>query len=194
MQDIPNKQRGGKREGSGRKAGSGAFGEATQAIRVPISLIPTLKTLLKQHGKAPQGMALAPFTSQPSRLNLPLFSSKVSAGFPSPADDYVEKSLDLNELLVQNPAATFFARAEGESMINAGIFPNDILVVDRSLEPVTGKIVVCALNGELTVKRLVREHEQWILKPENANYPDIPLLEDLELVIWGVVTRVIHAL
>ncbi len=194
MPDSPNKQRGGKREGSGRKAGSGSFGEPTQAIRVPVSLIPTLKTLLKQHGKPPQGLALLAFTDHPSKLALPLFASKVAAGFPSPADDYVEKSLDMNELLVQNPAATFFARAEGESMINAGIFPNDILVVDRSLEPISGKIVVCALNGQLTVKRLVRENEQWVLKPENPNYPDIPLLEDLELVIWGVVTRVIHNL
>jgi len=194
MQDIPNKPRGGKRPGAGRKAGSGSFGEPTQAIRVPVSLIPTLKTLLTQHGKPLQGLTLLPFTDQPSQLALPLFSSKVSAGFPSPADDYVEKSLDLNELLVQNPAATFFARAEGESMINAGIFPNDILVVDRSVEAVSGKIVVCALNGELTVKRLVREQEQWLLKPENPQYPTISLLEDLELVIWGVVTRVIHDL
>lgn len=194
MPDFPQYKRGGARSGSGRKAGSGTFGEPTQAIRVPVSLIPTLKTLLKQHGKPPQGLMLLPFTDQPSKLALPLFANKVSAGFPSPADDYIEKSLDLNELLVQNPAATFFARAQGESMINAGIFPNDILVVDRSVEPVSGKIVVCALNGELTVKRLVREHEQWVLKPENASYPNIPLLEDLELVIWGVVTRVIHNL
>ena len=194
MQDIPSKQRGGKRQGSGRKSGSGTFGEPTQAIRVPVSLIPTLKTLLKHHGKPPQGLTLLPFTDQPSKLVLPLFSSKVSAGFPSPADDYVEKTLDLNELLVQNPAATFFARAEGESMINAGIFPNDILVVDRSVEAVSGKIVVCALNGELTVKRLVRKQEQSLLKPENPNYPTIPLQAELELVIWGVVTRVIHSL
>ena len=194
MPESPNKQRGGKRQGAGRKAGSGAFGEATQAVRVPVSLIPTLKNLLKQHGKPPQGLALLTFTDQPSKLALPLFASKVAAGFPSPADDYVEKTLDLNELLVQNPAATFFARAEGESMINAGIFPNDILVVDRSVEAVSGKIVVCALNGELTVKRLVREQEQWLLKPENPHYPTIPLQAELDMVIWGVVTRVIHNL
>jgi DNA polymerase V len=84
---------------------------------------------------------------------LPLFSGKVSAGFPSPADDYIEKTLDLNELLIQKPAATFFVRAEGESMLGAGIHPNDILVVDRSIEPVPGKIVICALNGELVKVR-----------------------------------------
>lgn len=133
-------------------------------------------------------------TPSPYPLALPLFSGKVAAGFPSPADDYVEKNLDLNELLVQKPAATFFVRAQGESMLGAGIHPNDILVVDRSIEPIPGKIVICALNGELTVKRLERANEQWQLKAENPAYPDIALHDDLEMVIWGVVTNVIHAL
>lgn len=127
------------------------------------------------------------------RLTLPLFSGKVAAGFPSPADDYVEKTLDLNELLVQKPAATFFVRAEGESMLGAGIHPNDILVVDRSLEPVPGKIVICALNGELTVKRLKSIGREIVLGAENPLYPDIMVQEDIDLVIWGVVTNVIHA-
>ncbi|MFI3222606.1 MAG: translesion error-prone DNA polymerase V autoproteolytic subunit [Methylococcaceae bacterium] len=130
----------------------------------------------------------------PIKIPLPLFSGKVAAGFPSPADDYVEKNLDLNELLVQKPAATFFVRAQGESMLGAGIHPNDILVVDRSIDAVTGKIVICALNGELTVKRLERENEQWQLKAENPDYPDIIIHEELEMVIWGVVTNVIHPL
>lgn len=125
-------------------------------------------------------------------IRLPLFAGKVSAGFPSPASDYVDKTLDLNELLIQHPAATFFVRAQGESMWDAGIHHNDILVVDRSLEPVSGKIVVCAINGEMTVKRLVDEQARWILKAENPAYPNIPLNEGLELVIWGVVTNVIH--
>jgi DNA polymerase V len=133
-------------------------------------------------------------TPCPHVLTLPLFSGKVAAGFPSPADDYVEKSLDLNELLVQKPAATFFVRAQGESMLGAGIHPNDILVVDRSIDPVPGKIVICALNGELTVKRLERHNEQWQLKAENPAYADIIIHEELELVIWGVVTNVIHPL
>ncbi len=132
--------------------------------------------------------------SSPKIIPLPLFTGKVAAGFPSPADDYIEKTLDLNELLVQKPAATFFVRAEGESMLGAGIHPNDILVVDRSIEPVPGKIVICALNGELTVKRLMREEGQWLLKSENPDYPNISLAEELEMVIWGVVTNVIHAL
>ena len=133
-------------------------------------------------------------TPLPRVLPLTLFSGKVAAGFPSPADDYVEKTLDLNELLVQKPAATFFVRAQGESMLGAGIHPNDILVVDRSIEPVPGKIVICALNGELTVKRLQRDNEQWQLKAENPAYADIVLHDELEMVIWGVVTNVIHPL
>jgi DNA polymerase V len=130
----------------------------------------------------------------PSQLPLPLFSAKVAAGFPSPADDYVEKNLDLNELLIQTPAATFFVRAQGESMLGAGIHPNDILIVDRSLEAVAGKIVICALNGELTVKRLQGVNGQWQLKAENPAYADLIIHDDLDMVIWGVVTNVIHAL
>jgi len=128
---------------------------------------------------------------QPKVL-LPLYGGKVAAGFPLPADDHLEKTLDLNELLVQKPAATFFVRAQGESMLGAGIHPNDILVVDRSIEPVPGKIVICALNGELTVKRLQRNKGQWQLQSENPEYADIVIHDDLELVVWGVVTTVIH--
>jgi DNA polymerase V len=100
----------------------------------------------------------------------------------------------LNELLVQKPAATFFVRAQGESMLGAGIHPNDILVVDRSLEAIPGKVVICAINGELTVKRLERVNSQWQLKAENPAYADIVIHDELELVIWGVVTNVIHSL
>lgn len=130
---------------------------------------------------------------RPTKFRLPFFAGKVSAGFPSPAADYVDKSLSLDELLIQKPAATFFVRAQGESMLGAGIHPNDILVVDRSLKPVSGKIVICALNGELTVKRLLQENDRWLLRAENRRYPDIVLTDELELVVWGVVTNVIHA-
>ena len=124
---------------------------------------------------------------------VPLFTSKVAAGFPSPADDYIEKTLDLNDLLIQKPAATFFVRAEGESMLGAGIHPNDILVVDRSLEAVVGKIVICALNAELTVKRLKSIGTEIVLGAENPAYTDIVVKDTIDLVIWGVVTNVIHA-
>ncbi|PPD32960.1 MAG: peptidase S24/S26A/S26B [Methylomonas sp.] len=129
-----------------------------------------------------------------SRAKLPLFAGKVSAGFPSPASDYVDKTLDLHELLIQHPSATYFVRAQGESMLGAGIHPNDILVVDRCIEPVPGKIVICALNGEMTVKRLQCENGQWKLKAENPAYSDISIYDELDMVVWGVVTNVIHAL
>ena len=190
--------RGGARPNAGRKKGSSAYGETTQAMRIPESLVPVIKTLLDSRKQQFEQLAnstaaiLFP-TKTPTPIALPLFVGKVAAGFPSPADDYVEKNLDLNELLVQKPAATFFVRAQGESMLGAGIHPNDILVVDRSIEPVPGKIVICALDGELTVKRLERDNEQWQLKAENPAYPDIVIYDELDMVIWGVVTNVIHA-
>ena len=128
-----------------------------------------------------------------TQQTLPLFGGKVSAGFPSPADDYVEKSLDLNQFLVAKPAATFFVKAQGDSMLGAGIHHDDILIVDRSVEATPGKIVVCALNGELTVKRLVQREQAWYLQPENPVYPDILIQDELDMVIWGVVTSVIHS-
>jgi len=190
---------GGPRSGAGRKKGSSVYGESTQAIRVPESLIPTVRQLLnirKQHASLEKTMTdsfLHP-AQNPNPLTCPLFTGKVAAGFPSPADDHIEKTLDLNELLINKPTATFFVRAEGESMLGAGIHPNDILVVDRSLEATPGKIVICAVNSELTVKRLIQRHEQLILASENSDYPDILIREVFDLVIWGVVTNVIHAL
>ena len=141
------------------------------------------------------GVEIFHFDKTSPRIPLPIFGSKVAAGFPSPADDYIEKSLDLNELLIQKPAATFFVRAQGESMLGAGIHPNDILVVDKSADAIDGKVVIAALNGELTVKRLTKNLDgTWYLKAENNAFPDILLHDDLELVIWGVVTSVIHNL
>jgi DNA polymerase V len=190
--------RGGARLNAGRKKGSSAYGESTIAVRIPESLVPTVKNLLNNRKRqlehlAGNSMAILFPAKAPTHISIPLFIGKVPAGFPSPADDYVEKTLDLNELCVKQPAATFFVRVEGESMLGAGIHPNDILVVDRSVEPVPGKIVICALNGELTVKRLERDNEQWKLKAENPNYPDIVLHEEIDMVVWGVVTNVIHA-
>lgn len=126
-----------------------------------------------------------------STLQLPLFVSKVSAGFPSPAQDYVEQTLDLNDLCVKRPAATFFVRVEGESMIEAGIFNNDILVVDRSVKPQHGDIVVAQVDGEFTVKELCIR-PQLMLLPRNSAYQPICLANDNELQIFGVVTNVVR--
>lgn len=129
-----------------------------------------------------------------SELKRPLFACGVSAGFPSPAEDYIEGKLDLNELMVAHPAATFFVRVAGDSMLGAGIHHNDILVVDRSLEPVHGKVVIAVLDGELTVKRLFRRNGAVRLLAENPAYPPIELAGEVACEIWGVVTFVIHSL
>lgn len=123
----------------------------------------------------------------------PLYATRVAAGFPSPADDHIETKLNLNEHLVKHPAATFFVRVEGESMLGAGIYPNDILVVDRSLKPTNGKVIIAVVNGELTVKRLKIGKGTLSLLAENVNYPSIQITEEMSFSIWGVVTNVIHA-
>jgi DNA polymerase V len=127
-------------------------------------------------------------------LALRLFLCRVPAGFPSPADDYLDEFLDLNQKLITNKSATFLARAEGNSMQGAGIFSGDLLIVDRSLKPVPGKVVVASLNGELVVKHYSLREGQPFLLSENPSYAPIPLNEDHELVIWGVVVHCIHTL
>ena len=122
----------------------------------------------------------------------PLYLSPVRAGFPSPAGDAVDRPLDLHEHLVSNPAATFFVRAVGDSMVEAGIHEGDLLVVDRSVEASHGRIVVAALDGELTVKRLKRRAGRVFLAPANPGYPEIDITEREELHLWGVVVYVIH--
>ena len=121
-----------------------------------------------------------------------LFLTHIRAGFPSPADDYVEKSLDLNELLVEHPAATFFVRVEGNSMIDAKIESGDVLIIDRSLRAESGSIVVAVLNGEFTVKRLVHKKEKTFIVAENPKFPPIEISEEIDFQIWGVVSYVIH--
>jgi len=129
---------------------------------------------------------------QKSKVVRPLFLSGVSAGFPSPAEDYIDRKLDLNELLITNPAATFFVRVAGDSMTGAGIHHDDILIVDRSLEAGSGSIVIAVYNGELTVKRLIREKNSMLLVAENPAYSPLTIDEDNGCEIWGVVTSVIH--
>ena len=129
---------------------------------------------------------------QAESLLLPLFQSVVPAGFPSPADDYLDKKLDLNEYLVKHPAATFFVRVSGDSMIDAGIHNGDILIVDRSLPALDGRIIIAILDGELTVKRLRKKGHQVTLVPENELYEPIEINEFNDFEVWGVVTNVIH--
>jgi DNA polymerase V len=118
---------------------------------------------------------------------LPLYASQPAAGFPAPGDDQVENILDINDLVVKNPASTFFVRVEGDSMIGAGIFSGDVLVVDRSVDPSDKMIVVAAVNGELVVKRLSIQKNMQLLVSENANYAPITIGDGEECFIWGVV-------
>lgn len=123
---------------------------------------------------------------------LPLYLASVPAGFPSPAEDYVDKKLDLNEHLVRHPAATFFVRVHGHSMADAGISPGDILVVDRAVDAVNGSIVIAAVDGELTVKRLKKSRGRLFLAPENPEFAPTEIGPEQSLEIWGVVTYIIH--
>ncbi|MBE7566968.1 LexA family protein [Acidithiobacillus sp. HP-11] len=142
--------------------------------------------------------ALLATASRPLRADLPCCQfprmvSRIAAGFPSPADDYVEKQIDLNTHLIQHQEATFILRVSGWSMRDVGIFDGDEIIVDRAITPSDGKIVVAAINGELTVKRLRRVGESAHLLAENPDFPVIVLKEGEELCIWGVVTRVLHS-
>jgi DNA polymerase V len=128
------------------------------------------------------------------RVVRPLIGAKVPAGFPSPAQDYIEGLLDLNEHLIKHPAATFFMYADGFSMTGAGINPGDLLIVDRALEATSNKIVVAIIDGELTLKRLLIDHGQYWLVPENEDFQPIAITEDMDFIVWGIVTFVIHPL
>ena len=128
------------------------------------------------------------FTDKNSPSKIPFAGSSVSAGFPSPADDFLEKRLDISEMLIQHPDATFYARVEGNSMQDAGIDDGDILIVDKSLQPKNGDIAVCYLDGEFTVKHIsIKKNEVWLM-PANKNYKPVKVSEDNDFVIWGIVT------
>ncbi len=134
------------------------------------------------------------FKPQFSEQKLPAFIARIAAGFPSPAADYEESKLDLNKHLIKNPAATFFVRVAGDSMVGAGIHDGDLLIVDRAKDPKNGSVIIAVLDGQLTVKRLRIRRGTYSLEPENDNYPVQPITEGMEFEVWGVVTNVIHPL
>lgn len=206
---IKNKNdRGGKREGSGRPVGSGKYKEPTKAIRVPEGSVSYIKEYLnteyrnKEHRNKEQTdkkqaeqktsnsnvVLLGKSNEESISSEFPLFSSKVAAGLPSFADDNLDDSIDLNNYLVDKPVSTFMLRVQGLSMRDAGILPDDILIVDRSEVAKHNKIVIAAVDGELTVKRLYRRGDMLKLLPENPDYPEIPIKDESQLIIWGVVT------
>lgn len=128
------------------------------------------------------------------RADIPELICGVEAGFPSPADDYMERTLDLNEYLIKNQAASFFVRVAGESMRDAGILPGDMLLVDRSLIPGNGQVVVALVNNEMAVKRLSRTRQGVFLVSDNSEYRPLQITEDIEALVWGVVVAVIRKL
>lgn len=130
----------------------------------------------------------------PESEKLPLYLSPVQAGWPSPADDYIDQQINLHEIIVRNPPATFFLRAAGDSMIGCGIHDGDLLVVDRSLAAAHNRVVIAALDGELLVKRLIRRGKKTFLAPANPDYPEIDITQREYVHIWGVVTFTIHKL
>ena len=129
-----------------------------------------------------------------SDTRIPYIKEGISAGFPSPATDFMETNIDLNKELCKNPLSTFYIKVKGHSMINAGINDKDILIVDRSLKPQNNKIVVCFIDGEFTVKRIKIDKDCVYLMPENEKYQPIKVTAENELVIWGIVTYVIKSI
>ena len=131
--------------------------------------------------------------SKQKGLKLPFMQGGIKAGFPSPAADFTELSIDLNETLIKKPSATFFSRVSGDSMQDAGISDGDLLVIDKSIAPANGKVAVCYLNGEFTLKRIKIEANCIWLMPANQKYKPIQVTEGNELLIWGIVTYVIKS-
>ena len=133
------------------------------------------------------------FDSTSKKFKIPLLNNSVSAGFPSPADDYAEENIDLNEHLISNPFSTFFLRVRGDSMKNAGIKDKDLIIVDKSLVAKPGDIIIAMIDGEFTIKRLSIKNNELYLKAENHNYPDFRFKNHIDIQIWGVVIYSIHS-
>lgn len=186
---------GGHRPGAGRKPGSGAYGEPTRTLRVPESQVPTVVAYLDAYRQPMRAVEPVPMTLTPSTVALPAFAHVVPAGFPSPADDYLDESIDLNkELIVAgHEAATFVLRVAGWSMMNAGIFDGDRILVDRALKPQQGDVVVAVINNDLTVKRLGKVDGKLALLPENPHFKPVVLKDDDTLEIWGVVVSCLRS-
>ena len=178
---------GGLRVGAGRKKDTGPYAESTKVVRIPHSRVKAVKNFLLHQMTSNVESFIIP--AEQARVNpITLFSHKVPAGFPSPADDHAEKRLDLNEYLIDQSESTFFVRIKGDSMIDAGILDNDIVIVDRSKSAAINDIVLASIDGEFTVKVLAKNSEGPYLMPANKEYKPIHIKSDSEFEIWGVVT------
>ena len=196
MNESSDNKRGGTRIGAGRKIGTGKFGETTTVVRIPESQAPVIKDFLAAYQRKKIKADIDAVTEfewpvlYATPIKLPLYSSKVSAGFPSPAEDHVEKRLDPSEFLIDQKDATFFVTIQGYSMIDVGLLPGDKAVIDRSRQPVIGDIVLAVLDGEFTIKTLSRTDGVVRLLPANSTgaYSPIEITEEMNFEIWGVVT------
>lgn len=168
-------------------------GEPTKIVRLPLPVAALAKRLADKTLRAGDINAFLNIELR-RPASVPLVGSSAACGFPSPAEDYLDRPLDFNELLIANPAATFAVRVAGDSMIGAGIFPGDIAVVDRSLTAANGLIILALLAGEFTIKRYRRTERRAWLQAENPAFKDTELSEDSEFEVWGVVTRSIRML
>lgn len=195
-----SKKSGGFREGAGRKSGTGTFGEPTEVIRVPVSQKSVIRDFLQAYARKQaskertfQMDAVNEFSvlsASPTRVEIPLFNSKVPAGFPSPADDHVEKRLDPSEYLIDQQDATFFVTIQGESMLDAGLLPGDKAVVDRSKVPAIGDIVLAIVDGEFTIKTLSRKKDgspRLLPANDSGRYQPIEITGEMQFEVWGVV-------
>lgn len=189
---------GGKRPGAGRKP---KFGEPTTLVRIPESAKATLIDFLtelaekrKTESSWPSHLIPVKIADNPSAFKVPLFGHSIRAGFPSPADDYVADTLDLNDHLMPRKEASFLLKAKGDSMIGVGIHDGDILVVDRSITASDGCVVIATVDGQFTVKTLEKKRGKIRLLPANSEFQPIEFKDEQELQIWGVVTNVVHSL
>jgi len=190
-----NTSHGGLRDGAGRRIGSGKFREPTSVVRIPTSQEPVIKDFLAAYQKKRLNTDLDAVSEfelpslHHAPINLPLYSSKVSAGFPSPAEEHVEKRLDPNDFLIDQQDATFFVTIQGYSMMDVGLLPGDKAVVDRSKTPNIGNIVLAVINGEFTIKTLAKNKSgSPRLLPANKDFKPIEITEEMQFEIWGVVT------
>ena len=147
---------------------------------------------MKKLKRVHTGKELSFYSMEEKTLDIPFYQSNVSAGFPSPAEDFMELDLNLQEYLVQHPSATFCVKVTGDSMQNAGIFSGDVMVVDRALEPQNKTIVLAVLDGEFTVKRIHKKGDLLFLNPENDNFKPIEITQEMNFKVWGEVTHIIH--
>jgi DNA polymerase V len=178
--------------GSARRMGR-PVGQPTKVVRLPLPVAALARRLAANDLRA--GDINAFINIEARRIaSIPLMTTSAECGFPSPADDYLDRPLDFNELLIENAAATFAVRIAGESMTGAGLFPGDIAVVDRSREAIDGSIVLALLSGEFTIKRYRRKGPRIWLQAENPAFGDIRLNEDSAFEVWGVITKSIRML